>query len=116
MANPFDFGARVPLVEISEEGDDLIIAVEIPGLEKGDVDINVGKKFIEIRGERSVSGERSRRNYYYSEMQYAGIYRRMELPLEVDPDSAKATYRNGMVEVRVKKTQKNEKVKKVKVQ
>ncbi|MGV8176678.1 MAG: Hsp20/alpha crystallin family protein [Candidatus Bilamarchaeaceae archaeon] len=116
MTNPLDFGARVPLVEISEEGDDLIITVEIPGLEKGDVDINIGKRFIDIRGERSISGERSRRNYYYSEMQYAAIYRRMELPLEVEPDTAKATYKNGTVEVRVKKARKNEKVKRIKVQ
>ena len=72
-----------PLVDIFETEDSVHIVAELPGVEKEDIHLNTTESLIELKATR---GEH---NYYES----------LELPVKIGPDSAKVTYKNGVLEV-----------------
>jgi len=88
---------REPLVDVFENDDEIIVVAEIPGVEKENIKVEVSddKRRLIIR----ASDEKRK---YYKEV---------ELPAEVDPESAKANYKNGVLEVRLKKVKSKEKKK-----
>lgn len=110
-----DGGWREPLIDIFEDENHVILTAEIPGVDKEDIKLNVTEDGIEIRAEkkeeRKEETEKSRR----LERTYTGFYRYIELPVEVIPEKAKATYRNGILEVRIPKTERKKGVQ-IKVQ
>ena len=78
---------REPLVEVYEEGDEIVVVAEMPVVGKEDINLMAGE------GELEISAETEKRKYY----------KRVKLPAQVDPDSVKASYKNGVLEVRMKK-------------
>lgn len=85
---------REPLVDVFEREDEVIVVAEMPGVEKDKIDLKVtedGKMLI-------IKASNEERKYY----------KEIELPARVDPESAKATYKNGILEVRLKKVGKEE--------
>ncbi len=81
-----------PLVDVIEENDTIKVVAEMPGVEKEKIKLKaVGRKLI-------IRGSNERKTYY----------KEVELPAEVDMGSAKATYRNGVLEITLKKKGKKE--------
>ncbi len=78
---------RKPLVDVIETDNEIQVIAEMPGVNKDDIELNATETSLEIRAE----GEN--RKYYET----------VELPAEVEPDSAKARYNNGVLEVILKK-------------
>jgi HSP20 family protein len=78
---------REPLIEMYEEKDKVVIIAELPGVEKDDIDVRVKDGKLIIRAE-------SRDRKYYKEV---------ELPEDVKPETAKAKYRNGVLEVTIER-------------
>uniref|UniRef100_A0A7C3M9P9 Hsp20/alpha crystallin family protein n=1 Tax=Archaeoglobus fulgidus TaxID=2234 RepID=A0A7C3M9P9_ARCFL len=78
---------RRPLVDVIETDTEIQVIAEMPGVNKEDIEVNATETTLEIRAE----GEN--RKYYET----------VELPSEIDPDSAKARYNNGVLEVILKK-------------
>lgn len=76
-----------PLVDVIEEDDEIVVVVEIPGVEKDQIRLNATKRVLTI----DVTSPERR---YHKEL---------ELPSPIDPKSSKATYKNGVLEVRLKK-------------
>jgi HSP20 family protein len=98
-----EFNFDVPKYEIQDDGDELVIIVEMPGVTKEDIDLNVTENYVDIKAE--VNKENFQKRYQV----------RISLPCEVNPDKAKATYNNGILEITVPKL-KPQKTKKVKVE
>lgn len=78
---------RKPLIDVMEGDEEVNIIVEMPGVNKEDIDVNASETTVEIKAEGET------RKYY----------ERAELPCEVIPDSAKARYNNGVLEIIFKK-------------
>jgi HSP20 family protein len=78
---------REPLVDIIEEAGSLKVVAEVPGVEKNDIQLYATEKSLTIKVDTPS------RKYY----------KEVELPVEVDPKSAKSTYKNGVLEVSLKK-------------
>jgi HSP20 family protein len=78
---------RKPLIDILETEDKVHVIAEIPGIEKENILLNATDLILDIE---TIDG-----NPKYSE--------RVELPVKVDPQSAKATYKNGVLEVTIKR-------------
>ncbi len=91
---------RKPLIDVIETDDEVQVIAEMPGVRKEDIDLNATEKSLEIRAE----GENRR----YHEI--------VNLPCEVVPESAKARYNNGVLEVVFKKKYPERKGKKIKVE
>lgn len=92
-------GSREPLVDVQETDDEVQITAEVPGVKKEDIDL-------EVTGNTLIIKVEGKDRKYYKEV---------ELPAEVDPDSAKASYNNGVLDIQLKKVKPKAKGKKIKI-
>jgi HSP20 family protein len=91
--------AWAPPVEVSERGGQLVIRAELPGLAKKDVRVEIREDAVTIEGERRREREEKRKGFYRSERSYGSFFRQIPLPEGIDSTSAKATFKDGVLEV-----------------
>ncbi len=85
------------------EGEVEVVA-ELPGMDESDVDVSVDEGALVIRGERKAEQDREERGYTVRERSYGRVERVVPLPDGFDPDSARATFKNGVLTVKLAKT------------
>src|SRR5262249_12106439 len=101
MGGGREMGAWAPPVEIRESGGNLQITAELPGLEKGEVKVEVTDDALVIQGERKREWEEERGGVHRSERSYGTFYREIALPEGAKGDQAKARFNNGVLEVTI---------------
>lgn len=94
-----------PSVDIFEDKDDVVVKAEIPGIKKDDLDVKLEEDTITISGEKKTEEKVEKKDYYRLERSYGSFCRSFRLPTEVQTDKAKATFKDGVLEVRVPKTE-----------
>ncbi len=92
-------GIRIPAVDVRDTGKDIVISAEMPGIRKEDVNIEVGESSVVIKGESKEEEERKEGNFYHKERIYAQFHREIPLPEEVVGSEAKASMKNGVLEL-----------------
>ena len=90
-----------PAVEIDERDGMLTVRADLPGLSKEDVKIDVTDEALTIEGERKETKEDKSEGYYRSERSYGHFYRSFALPDGARPDTAKATFDNGVLQIKM---------------
>lgn len=90
--------------EVIETGKDLVVRLEIPGIEKQDCEISVEGNSLVVRGEKRAQWEEQGEHYYVLERAYGSFQRVIPLPRTVDRDAASAQYENGVLTVRLPKS------------
>ena len=90
-----------PAVEVSESNGKLRLQAELPGLSPEEVRVEIGDDEIVIQGERRVEHEENRRGVQRTEREYGAFYRTIPLPEGAQVDQAKASFRNGLLEITV---------------
>jgi HSP20 family protein len=108
-------GANVPALDVYEDKDDLVVKAELPGLDKENVEVNLADHTLIIKGEKRKEEETKQENYYRSERSYGTFMRTLQLPKDVQADKVKATFKNGVLEIRMPKTE-EAKAREIKVQ
>ena len=89
-------------VEEAREGDDLVVKAELPGIEPDkDVELSVSDGILHIEARREEKSETKDKNTYRSEFRYGSFSRNISLPVGVKEDDIKASYKDGILEVRV---------------
>lgn len=94
---------RFPAVDVIDHESELIVRAEVPGVNKDNLDISMSDSSVTIRGRTEHTEEEERENFYYHEMSYGEFTRTVSLPEEVDIDKAKATYKDGVLELTLPK-------------
>jgi HSP20 family protein len=94
-----------PAVDLYEEKDEVVAKAELPGMEKKDIQVNISDHHLTIQGEKKKEEETKDKNFYRSERSYGSVFRSIELPAEVAIDKAKASFKDGVLEIRLPKTQ-----------
>jgi HSP20 family protein len=94
-----------PTVDVYEENNDIVVKAELPGIDKDNIKVNLTDHTLTIKGEKKKEEEVNKENYYRSERSYGSFVRSVELPGEVHPDRVKASFKNGVLEVRMPKTE-----------
>ena len=105
---------KVPTVDLFEEKDEVVVKAELPGIDKDNVEVKLSDHTLTIKGEKKKEEEVKEENYYRSERSYGSFLRTLELPKDVHADKVKATFKNGVLEVRMPKTE-EAKAKEIKV-
>lgn len=98
-------GARWGLLaaEVTDSNGTVDVALEVPGLEPGDFEIEVQGDILVVRGEKKLSREETRGHYYVMERAYGRFERAIKLPAPVDDTAARARYRHGVLTVSLPK-------------
>lgn len=92
-------GAWSPQVEMFERNGELVLRADLPGLSKDDVKVELADNAVTITGERRDEREEKREGFYSSERSYGKFYRPLPLPQGVNTDDARASFRDGVLEV-----------------
>jgi HSP20 family protein len=97
----------VPDVDVEERGNDIVVTVDMPGVDKGDIRINVtDENVLEISAEKKVETKKEEKGYVRHERTYNRYYRAIRLPVSVDKTKAKASYKDGVLEISMPMTHK----------
>ena len=99
-----------PNINISETDNKLSIDVDIPGMNKEDINVNLENGTLTISGERKNRNEEEGRTFHRVETRYGSFERSFQLPDNVDEESVEAGYENGILTIDIDK--KEEKVRK----
>ena len=97
--------AWAPTVEVFETDNDVMVRAELPGIDPKNVEITVTQDTLTLKGEAKVDREDKVRNYYRRELRYGSFLRSIQLPSDVKGDQATASYKNGILEIRVPKSE-----------
>jgi HSP20 family protein len=92
-------------VDVREHDDVMIVVADLPGVEKDDVSLQIlNPRTLEISCERKGEKEEKSEGYYVRERIYGSMQRLVSLPADVTEKDAKASFKNGVLEVRLNKT------------
>ena len=90
-----------PKIDVFERDDRLVTRVDLPGMKKDDVSVEVTDGHLALSGERKRETEEKKENMYRSEREYGSFYRAVPLPEGVKVEDVKATFADGVLEVSV---------------
>jgi HSP20 family protein len=92
-----------PRVDVFEKNGDFVVKAELPGAKKEDIEVTLDQGDLVIRGQKKAETEVKEEHYYRMEQSYGSFYRRLALPFETTAEQIKATYVEGILEVRIPK-------------
>ncbi|MDA8090025.1 MAG: Hsp20/alpha crystallin family protein [Nitrospiraceae bacterium] len=101
----FELEEPAPSVDIFEEGGDIVLKAELPGISKQDISVNLADHTITISGEKKKEEKVEEKDFYRVERSYGSFTRSFELPADVKADQVKAKFRDGVLEVRLPMTE-----------
>ncbi len=90
--------------EVEETEKDILVRVEVPGIEKKDCRITIEDNVLYVSGEKHYERESHGSTYHVMERAYGSFQRTIPLPRNVDADNAEASYRNGVLSIRLPKS------------
>ena len=80
------------------------ISIELPGMEMKDIEVTVNYDMLTVKGEKKIERQEEKKGYYLSERSYGAIYRTIPLPPGVDGEKAQASFKNGVLTIRLPQT------------
>jgi HSP20 family protein len=94
-----------PLESFLREGE-LVVRVDVPGINPNELDISVEGDRLTVRGERKNTVEEDKNGRSYREVVYGAFERRVTLPWDVNPDEVKASCKDGVLEITMRAPEK----------
>lgn len=94
---------RVPLTDVQQAGNNVVVKLELPGVEKKDLHIIARDNSIEVSAERKSESKVVREGYYRHERKYNKFHRLIPLPASIDVSSVTSELKNGVLIITAKK-------------
>jgi HSP20 family protein len=89
----------VPAADIYESDEDLIVNLDLPGVDPKMVDLRVENNVLTVRGERQFEQKQNTENYHRVERSYGAFGRSFTLSTSVNPEKIRATYQSGVLSI-----------------
>src|SRR5437879_13701078 len=96
-------GTFVPPVDVYEDEHKLMLKLEIPGVNDGDLDIRLENNVLTVKGERKFEKEEKEENFHRIERRYGTFARTFRLPDTVDSEKVEAHYDKGILKIALAK-------------
>lgn len=97
----------LPSVDVIDRDDEVVVRAAVPGYKKEDIEISVSDSLLTIKGETKTEEKEEKGDYYRCEISQGSFSRMVELPASVDDTKAKATMKDGMLELTLPKVEKS---------
>lgn len=105
---PFaDFSEIGPNVDVIDRDDEVVVRAEVPGFRKEDIEVSVSGDLLTLSGTTDREEKEEKGNYYRAEIARSAFSRTMTLPAEVDDSKAKASMRDGLLELTLPKVERS---------
>lgn len=101
-------------VDVYDAGDNIVVQSTVAGVGDDELEINITRESVTIKGDRKKSEKVEEKNYFYQELFWGTFSRSIILPQEVDPDDSTASLKNGVLTITMPKLNRT-KTKKLKV-
>ncbi len=98
-----------PPIDVAETENELIVNVEIPGVDPEEIDVSLSGDTLLIRGEKKPETEEKGEDYHLLERNYGTFIRSIDLPVEVQNDKINASYKNGVLTIVLPKSERTQK-------
>ena len=106
-ARPHRDAAWMPMVDVCEREDEIVIFVELPGVDKSDVQLSWNHGVLTISGQKRQPAPGKRHRYFCLERAYGQFKREIEIIVPVDRKAAKAALENGLLRISLPKASAN---------
>lgn len=93
-------------LDVFKNGNDIVVRSTIAGADPKDIDISITKDMVTIRGTRHQEEKVKTSDYYHQELYWGSFSRSIILPFDIDPDSSKASMKNGVLTIRLSRLDK----------
>jgi HSP20 family protein len=90
-------------LDLIDEGDHYRVSVELPGMTREDVEVNITSGRLSIVAQKEEKSEKTEKNYLHRERYYSSSRREIAFPEEVTPDKAEGTMKDGILELKIPK-------------
>ena len=97
--------AFVPGIDISETDDQFQVQVELPGMERDDIEVSLENSVLTVNGERKFEEKENGKKFHKVESHYGTFSRSVQLPENVDADSVDAHYKDGILHISIDKSE-----------
>lgn len=104
-----------PAMEVSTKDNEFYVKVDVPGMKREDVSVEVDDNQVVVRGERKQEKEEKKEGYFKSERSYGSFYRALPLPEGVKPEFAKAAMHDGVLTITMPMMKVEEKMRKLEI-
>jgi len=94
-----------PAMDMYETKDDLVVSLELPGVKEKEVQVSITNDILTVKGEHTQQQEVKDENYQRLERWFGKFERSIPLPMPVQTDRVKATYRDGVLEIKLPKAE-----------
>jgi HSP20 family protein len=94
-------GLWAPQIEVSRRGNELVVCADLPGLRKEDLHVEFREDHLVLQGERRQEYEGGEGGFYRSERSYGRFYRAIPLPEGTNPEQAQASFKDGVLEIKL---------------
>lgn len=102
-----------PAVDIMDKGDSIVLMIDLPGVLKEDISVNLEEKVLTISGERKSETNENEKTFYRRERSYGNFSRSFTLAPELLTKEVDAGFNEGVLTITLKKNQAKEEVKKI---
>jgi HSP20 family protein len=109
-------GFFAPQVEVFEREGELVVRADLPGMTKDDVRVEVTDNGILLEGERRYEHQENQGGVYRTERSYGSFRRLVPLPESVNAENAKATFKNGVLEITMQAPQQQARGRQIEIQ
>ncbi len=92
-----------PAVDVYEDEHKVVLSIEAPGVKQEDLDVQVEKNTLTVRGERKFEKDQKEQNFHRIERRYGSFYRSFSLPNTVDTENVRASYDAGVLRLELAK-------------
>ena len=92
-------GNYIPAVDMYQEGDNVIVKMEVPGIKEDSIDVSVENDVLTVSAEKKDVKEVKKENYYHKEIREGSFSRSIILPMKVKGDEAKADMKDGVLKI-----------------
>jgi HSP20 family protein len=102
---PWSMDRIIPTLDLAETDNGLEVRMDVPGMEAKDIDIQVNANVLTVSGERKEEREEKGKTYHRVERHVGAFSRTVTLPCPVKEDAVDAQYKNGLLTIKLPKTE-----------
>lgn len=100
---PGDIEARMPKVDVIDRDAEVLVRAEVPGVDKDDLEVSVTDHTVTIKGKTRHEEKEEKGDYYRCEISSGSFARTVALPSDVDTESVDASFKDGVLELKMPK-------------